>query len=191
MRIHSLIAGSAVLAALAFATSVATTASDLDGILVPCGENRMCPWVKTKAEAPKGWVEDKEWTERYQSVFFFEGGDQGKDKPVIYVRTHLANASIELGPYIADAQKQWRGSHKQTKIEPQADITRAGKPAFKVFLYKNPTVKDQAFELTAFTKDTDPSHGNATYFQQAVLIAPTQAVLDAARPAFEELLGRL
>lgn len=177
-------------AALIAATSPAP-ASELDGILEPCGDNRMCPWVKTKAEAPKGWAEDKEWTERYKAVFFFEGGDQSKDKPVLYVRTHLAEASIDLDAYIKQAQAGWKGDHKASKIEPQPGLQRDGKPAFKVFLYKNPAVKDQAFELTAFTKDTDPSHGNSTYFQQVVLVAPTRAVLDAARPAFEDLLRRL
>lgn len=165
-------------------------ASELDGILIPCGK-KMCPWVKTKAEPPKGWVEDKEWTERYQSVFFFENGDHDLTKPVIYVRSHLGEAKLSLEDYVKDAQSKWKGAHKRTSIEPQADVARDGKPTFKVFLYKNPDVKEQAFELTAFTKDTDPSHGNATYFQQAVLVAPSKKAIDAARPAFEELLGRL
>lgn len=166
-------------------------ASELDGILVPCGTNAMCPWVKTKAEPPKGWTEDKEWTERYQAVFFFEGGDQSESKPLIYVRTHLAEGEIGLDDYVKDAQAKWREQHDDSTIEPQPDVTRAGKPALKVFLYKNPSVPDQAFELTAFVKDTDPSHGNRAYFQQAVLVAPSQETLDAARPAFLELLGRL
>lgn len=174
---------------LAGAAAIAS-ASELDGILVPCGKG-MCPWVKTKAAPPEGWVEDKEWTERYQAVFFFENDDHSPEKPLIYVRSHLGEAKVSLDAYVEGAQSSWKSSHKRSKIEPEADVTRDGKPTFKVFLYKNPDVKEQAFELTAFTKDTDPSHGNATYFQQAVLVAPTMAALDAARPAFKALLGRL
>lgn len=176
---------------MATATAVPTSASDLDGILIPCGDNQMCPWVKTKAAPPAGWVEDKDWTHRYQAVFFFEGGDHSPKKPLIYVRTHLGEAGLGLDDYIKVAQSKWKAQHKDSKLDPQPDLKREGKPTFKVFLYRNPSVRDQAFELTAFTKDTDPSHGNSTYFQQAVLVAPTREAIEAARPIFEALLGRL
>jgi hypothetical protein len=190
MRIVTVLGSALMLSAVLSLAGVPVHASDLDGILVPCGKNKMCPWVKTKAEPPKGWVEDKEWTERYQAVLFFLGGDQSDDKPLIYVRTLLAEPSMGLDAYIKNAQSRWKNDHASA-IEPQPDVKRNGKPTFKVFLYKNPSVKNQAFELTAFTGDRDPSHGNRAYFQEAVLVAPNQATLAEARAAFEELLQRL
>ena len=52
-------------------------------------------------------------------------------------------------------------------------------PRFKVYLYKNPP--EQAFELTAFTKDTDAAHPVQTYFFRQCWF----------RRAFYELIGEL
>lgn len=172
------------------ATRIAA-ASELDGIMQICSGNKICSWFKTKAEPPKGWEADEEWTNRYEAVVMFKGGDQSKTAPMMYVRTHLAEKTIEIGDYIKGAQEGWLDKVKDSKITALPDVAREGKPTFKVFLYENPSVPDQAFELTAFTKDTDPSHDNATYFQQVVLVAPDKEVLESSRAAFEELLQRL
>lgn len=170
------------------------TASDLDGIIRPCGENQICAWFKTKAPPPAGWAVDEDWTERYEAVVMFADGDKSDTAPMMYVRTHVVQPSdgaTSIEDYARGAQESWLAKVQDSTIEPQPDLSREGKPPFKVFLYKNPSVPGQAFELTAFTKDQDPSHDNATYFQQVVLIAPSMDVLEQARPAFEDLLKRL
>jgi hypothetical protein len=165
--------------------------SELQGIVKICDGNKLCPEVFTKADPPKGWIEDESWTKKYRAKVMFEGGDHSRTKPIMYVRTHFGEKTLSLENYISVAQRDWKSDAPGTEIEPQADFVRNAKPAFKVYIYKNPTVADQQFELTAFTKDTDPSHGNATYFQQVVLSATTREELEHSRPAFEELLGKL
>ena len=167
-------------------------ASDLDGIVKPCGENQICAWFKTKATPPAGWAVDEDWTQRYEAVVMFHNGDTSEAAPMMYVRTHVVeDGSMSVEDYAHGAQDSWLAKVQDSTIEPQPDLNRDGKPPLKVFLYRNPSVPEQAFELTAFTKDRDPSHDNATYFQQAVLIAPSMGVLEKARPAFEDLLKRL
>lgn len=178
--------------AAAFMLGPAAPASELDGIVKPCGPNQICAWFKTRAKPPKGWAIDEDWTTQYEAVVMFKGGDKSKTAPMMYVRTHMVQTdSQSVEDYAKGAQERWLEKVKDSIIEPQPDIARAGKAAFKVFLYKNPSVPEQAFELTAFTKDTDPAHENATYFQQVVLVAPSLKTLERARAAFEDLLKRL
>lgn len=165
-------------------------ASELDGMMEMC-DKKMCPWFKTRATPPKGWIENPEWSLRYKAKVMFKDGDQSKNAPLMYVRSHPGDAALPLDDYIAVAQKRWKEELKTSSIEPQPDVVREGKPAFKVFLYKNPDVPEQALELTAFTKDTDSAHKNQTYFQQVVLVAPNKKVLGKAKAAFEALLRSL
>ncbi len=106
------------------------------------------------------------------------------------VRAHLAEA-MPLATYIKVAQERWLAKLKDSTIEPLADVPRPGTEPIKVFLYKNPSQADQAYELTAFIKDRDSKKPESIVFLQVVLAAPTQDVLDAARPAFFEMLSNL
>ena len=178
-----------VLAGVCFSFSV--RAAELDGMMEICADKKVCPWFKAKVVPPKGWVEDEAWTKHYKAVFLFRTGERGTDAPVMYVRSHPGDKALGLDAYIKNAQDKWKYVSAGSSIEARADVAVAGHPAFKVFLYKNPAVADQAFELTAFKKDTDPAHENQTYFQQVVLIAPTLDAIEAAQPAFEALLAKL
>ena len=93
--------------------------------------------------------------------------------------------------YIRVAQDRWKEKLEDSAIEVLPDLERKGKPAFKVFLCKNPAVADQAFELTAFTKDASAEHPEETYFFQAVLSSPSKEELERIKSAFYELLGNL
>ncbi|CAN0508632.1 unnamed protein product, partial [Phaeothamnion confervicola] len=131
-------------------------AAQLKGYAWICPEKKeMCYWHKAVVAPPKGWTEDEAWTQRYKSLMMFPNGDRSRSKPVMYVRAHAGDKDLGIDAYIAVAQERWMKKVTDSTIEPLADFPRAGKPAFKVFLYKNPSQADQAFELTAFLKDTD------------------------------------
>jgi hypothetical protein len=170
----------------------AAGAARLKGYTHTCREAKeQCVWHKAVVTPPKGWIEDKAWTERYQRLMLFENGDKGQDKPVMYLRAHIGDESLALEDYIKVAQKRWQEDLENSSIEALPDLKRKGKPAFKMYLYKNPTVPDQAFELTAFTKDVDAEHPEETFFFQAVLSSPNKEELERAKAAFYELLRNL
>ena len=168
------------------------SAADLKGYATPCPEKQqICVWFKPVAVLPKGWTEDEEWSYRYKALFLFQNGDRSTDKPVMYVHLRGAKKNETLEQFIEEAQKAWKGQKKGSTIEKLADFERGNKPSFKVFLYKNPSVPEQAFELTAFMQDQDSANPSRTYFFEAVLICPNKEELERAKPAFYELIASL
>lgn len=183
-----------VLGALFWTAMSATSAvaARLQGYMWFCTDKKeMCWWHKAVVAPPKGWIEDEAWTKRYKAVVLFQNGDKSRSKPVMYVRAHSGDKDLALDKYISVAQERWSRKVPDSVIEPLADFERAGKPGLKVFLYKNPSQPEQAFELTAFMKDVDVTHPQQTYFFQVVLASPTMQALEGAKPAFYELLGNL
>lgn len=167
-------------------------AAELKGYVWICPEKKeMCYWHKAVVAPPKGWAEDESWTQRYKAVVMFPNGDKSRSKPVMYVRAHAGDKDLSIDTYVRVAQERWQKKVTDNTIEPLADLPRAGKPTFKVYLYKNPSQPDQAFELTAFMKDTDNAHPEQPYFFQVVLSAPNKVLLDKAKAAFYDVLGRL
>lgn len=166
------------------------SAAKLQGHLEMC-DKQLCPWYESLAELPKGWEKDDQWTRRYKAVFMFPGGDHGKDVPVMYVRAHQGEPALDLDEYVKGAQDKWKAKARGAKIEKLDDLVREGKPTLKVYYYRNPSVADQGYELTAFMKDTSPDYKNATFFFQVVLSAPSKKELEKAKPAFLELLKGL
>lgn len=152
--------------------------------------NQFSAWYKPLVKPPTGWIENEEWTQRYERLVLFENGDMSRDKPIMYVRAHLAD-DMPLDLYIKGAQKGWLKRLKDSTVEPLPDLERPGKPLIKMFLYKNPSQADQAFELTAFVKDCDTKKPANTVFLQVVMAAPSMAEIERARPAFLELLHSL
>lgn len=182
----------AIFALSCAAFSGAYAAAHLKGYARNCIEaNELCVWHKAVVAPPKGWIEDEGWTARYQRLTLFENGDKSPDKPLIYLRAHRGDNALVLEDYIRVAQKRWRENAVKSSIEALPDFERKGKPAFKMYLYKNPAIPDQAFELTAFTKDVDAEHPQETYFFLAVLSSPSMEEVERAKPAFYELLSNL
>lgn len=179
-------------AAGGFAGTQVSQSAELKGFVYQCPERQgMCFWHKAVFDPPKGWLENEAWTNRYKAAVLFPKGDQSRDKPMMYVRAHHGDKDQTIENYAAGAQERWRTKVADTVIEPLPDVERPGKPTIKVFLYKNPSTPDQAFELTAFMKDIDAKNPGETYFFQAVLIAPNAKVLEKAKPAFMDVLKRL
>ncbi len=182
----------AILALSSGAVPDAAAAAQIKGYARNCPEkNELCVWHKAVVTPPKGWIEDETWTQRYRRIAFFENGEQSSAKPVMYLRAHRGDKSLALEDYIKVAQKRWKEKLENSSIEALPDFERKGKPSFKVFLYNNPAVADQAFELTAFTKDADAEHPQETYFFQAVLSSPSKEELERTKAAFYELLSNL
>lgn len=189
----SLSVASALLAALATATS--TPAAELKGFVYPCPEKQsLCYWHKVVVAPPKGWQENQSWSERYRSLVLFPNGQTSRSHPMLYIRAHHGDAEQSLEAYIKTAQDRWKQRLPDSTIEPRSDLERTGKPTIKLFLYRNPSVPDQPFELTAFMKDNNSAAGanpKDMYFFQGVLVAPSMQELDKATPAFLDVLRRL
>jgi hypothetical protein len=175
-----------------FLESSGAIAARLQGYMWLCQDQKeTCWWHKAVVSPPKGWIEDTAWTQRYRAAVFFQNGDKARNKPLMYVRAHNGDKEQDLEGYIRVAQERWAKRLPDSTIEPLADVERGAKPTFKIFLYRNPSQPEQAFELTAFMKDVDDAHQGQTYFFQVVLAAPSLTVLENAKPAFFELLGNL
>lgn len=185
--------------AIALLTLVATQilsmpvqAATIKGIAEQCAEKKqICFWHKAVVTPPKGWIEDPQWTLRYKAMTMFENGDQSESKPLMYLRTHAGEKELSLDEYVRVAQERWTKRVPDSKIEPLADFVRPGKPVIKVFLYKNPSVENQEFELTAFMKDVDSAHPDQTYFFQAVVVSSSREEIEKAKKSFYELLGNM
>src|SRR5262249_24585519 len=104
---------------------------------------------------------------------------------------HHGEKDLNLDKYVAVAQERWKKHLPDSTIEALPDRERNGKPTFKVYLYKNPSQTDQAFELTGFTKDVDEANPQNTFFFQIVLSSPSMAELEKAKAAFYDVLDRM
>lgn len=175
--------------------STSTQSAELKGYIYKCPDSpTMCYWHKAVVAPPTGWMENEPWTQRHRALTLLPNGENRRDLPLIYVRAHHGDKEQDLASYISIAQERWKKRQPDSTIEPLPDLERAGKPTLKMFLYKNPSIPEQAFELTAFMKDNNsaPDTNPADmYFFQAVLISPSMTELEKARPAFLELLRRL
>lgn len=165
-------------------------ATRIQGHLVDCG-GKMCPWFQAIVDAPKGWGLDKDESLRHRVAIYFPEGPDDPAKGVMYIKAAREWEKQPLDGFIAGAQEEWLKVNPTSKVERLEDVRRDGKPAIQLYLYRNPSQPRQAFELTAFVKISDNSYQEANYFLQAVLSAPSMQAIDAARPAFMELLQRL
>lgn len=183
------------LLAMVLLTGGPGAAAELKGYAWVCGEDkgakRLCHWHKTVVAPPKGWIENEAWTQRYKAVVMFPKDGQSTSDPIMYVRAHSGDGATDIDGYIKVAQERWQKKLPDSTIEPLADLTRKGRPTFKVFLYRNPSQPDQAFELTAFTKDVSKDYPDQSFFFQVVLAAPSMAKLEKAKAAFYDVLGRI
>jgi hypothetical protein len=176
---------------LSCAAACYVSAAELKFYGVVCPEKQqICVWPKAVVTPPKGWIE-ADWSDRYKQLVLFENGDRSTDKPLIYLRTVFSGKNETLGKYIEAVEKSWKQMSRDSAIERLADFERKNKPAFKVFLYRNPSNPEQAFELTAFTQDVDAANPKRTYNFQAVLVSPDKKELERTKAAFYELLANL
>src|SRR5271166_213582 len=137
---------SVLMSILSLTAAFHTNAAELKGYAIPCPEtHQICFWLKPVVVPPKGWIEDEDWSFRYQALFLFENGDHGTDKPVMYLHTRGPRKGETLEQFIEEHQTDWRESQKNRTIEKLADFERKNKPSFKVFLYRNPGNPEQAF----------------------------------------------
>jgi hypothetical protein len=145
---------------------------------------------------PKGWIEAEDWSYRYKSLVLFENGDRSADKPMMYLQVEPAWKDETLEKFIENVEKKWKSGNRDSTIVRLADFERKNKPSFKVFLYRNPSNPEQAFELTAFTQDVDAArldarHPERIYDIQGVLVSPDKEGLERTKAAFYELLANL
>jgi hypothetical protein len=192
--IRALVRRSVLTLVLGSAAAFHVSAAELKGYgaVGRCPEKQqICFWVKAVVTPPKGWIEDEDWGFRYRNLFLFENGDQSTNKPLMYLQAQPAGKDDTLEKYIENVEKSWKASNPDNTIERLADFERKNKPAFKVFLYRNPSNPEQAFELTAFTRDVDAANPERTYTFQAVLVSPDEKELERTKAAFYELLANL
>jgi hypothetical protein len=155
-----------------------------------CGD-KVCPWFQAVVDPPEGWMVSDEIGQANQITVLLPKGEPDPAKPFIYVRTSYDSNNQPLQAFIAVEQKQWRQDVPDSIIEPLNSFAREGKPAFLIYLYKNPSRPRQAFELVAFTKDVDPTRKDQRFFFQVVLAAPSMWVLEASKAAFYLVLRRV
>ena len=103
------------LMAVCFLAGSSAIAAELQGYAWVCKEKKeVCFWHKAVFDPPKGWIEDKSWTARYQAVVLFPDGKNDKSKPVIYIRTHYGEKDLAL-------ECQERRTRRRTQRAPQRD----------------------------------------------------------------------
>jgi hypothetical protein len=182
---------SALAASVMLTVSVVPALAEIQKRASMCPGQKMCFWLKAVVAAPAGWREDEAYgNASFLTTFLPDKAQLGPDAPLIYVQVSLHQDNQTLDQNIAQNQSLWRKSEPKAKITALADVARGGdRLPFKVFLYENPTHPKQAFEMLAFTLETQPDGSH--YIITVVDTASSRTAIDGSRDAYMAVLAGL
>lgn len=184
-----------VIAAGALAALLAVTAAqaDVKKFMNICGSSdqgvRLCPSFAIALTPPSGWEEEKQASKQNGVQMLVPRGKSFNNaEALIYVKvSHHADKSQPLADFARVSQERWRSAVPDARITPLPELRRdAGKQAFLVFQYENPSRAQQAHEIVAFGLDNDPE-GNE-YVLMVVMTGRSKKALEQADKPYKAFL---
>lgn len=175
-------------AALAVMGAVHPAAAEVQKFMNPC-DSGLCAFFRASTTVPDGWAEDAEATRELRVQMLLPKGQDFEDAPAkIYTLVRYnAGGKLQVADIVKDTYVDWRRRAKTAKPEKLADIVRAdGKPMFVSHRFEAPRLKEQGFERTSITTDTDKD-GN-TFFVIVVLSANSRDAFVKAEGAYNSML---
>lgn len=166
-------------------------AANIERFLTMCENKQLCPWFLAVVKVPKGWRLLKEESKESKVQMLLPKGEPNPEQPLIYIKARHDPDNQDVEDFATRSQKLWLEKLPDSTVERLADFEREAKPKFLVYMYRNPSQPSQAFELTAFTRDSDSEHPEEHYVFQAVLTASSMQAVEEAKAAFFEVLQSL
>ena len=159
--------------------------AEIEGIMQQC-EMKLCLHYHASITVPEGWEENKEASRELGVQMLLPKGKDFDAAPAkIYALVRSDNKQVS--DVVRQAYKDWHERAKNGKVEKLAAVDRAnGKPAFERHQFDAPKVKEQGFEITSLTTDTDKS--GKTYVVVLCLTANTREALKSAEAAYLSIL---
>lgn len=148
----------------------------------------LCPYFHASTTVPEGWAEHKEASAELKVQMLVPKDKTFDDAPAkIYTLVRYNPEKKPLAEIVRTTYQDWRERDKNAKVAKLADVPGAGgKAVFERHSFEAPKQKEQGFELTSLTVDTDKD-GNS-YFVAVVLSANSKAELNAAEAAYLSIL---
>ena len=175
-------------AALALIGMAHPAAAEIEKFMNPC-DGGVCAFFRASTTVPEGWAEHAEATRELRVQMLLPKGQDFDDAPAkIYTLVRYnAGRKLQVADIVKDTYADWRRRAKAAKPEKLADIIRAeGKPAFVSHRFEAPRLKEQGFERTSITTDTDKD-GNS-FFVIVVLSANSRDAFVKAEGAYNSIL---
>jgi hypothetical protein len=167
-------------------------AAEIEKFMNPC-DGGVCAFVRASTTVPEGWAEHAEATRELRVQMLLPKGQDFDEAPAkIYTLVRYnAGRKLQVADIVKDTYADWRSRAKAAKLaatpEKLADIARAdGKPAFVSHRFEAPRLKEQGFERTSITTDTDKD-GNS-FFVIVVLSANSRDAFVKAEGAYNSIL---
>lgn len=179
-------------AVLAVTSAVNPAAAEIEKFMNPC-DSGVCAFFRAPTTVPDGWVEDAEATRELRVQMLLPKGQDFEAAPAkIYTLVRYnAGGKLQVADIVKDTYADWRRraqvAKSAAKPEKLADIARAdGKPGFVSHRFEAPRLKEQGFERTSITTDTDKD-GNS-FFVIVVLSANSRDAFVRAEGAYNSIL---
>lgn len=163
-------------------------AAEIEKFMNPC-DSGVCAFFRASTTVPDGWVEDAEATRELRVQMLLPKGQDFDEAPAkIYTLVRYnAGRKLQVADIVKDTYADWGRRAKAAKPEKLADVARAdGKPAFVSHRFEAPRLKEQGFERTSITTDTDKD-GNS-FFVIVVLSANSRDAFVRAEGAYNSIL---
>lgn len=163
-------------------------AAEIEKFMNPC-DGGVCAFFRASTTVPDGWVEDAEATRELRVQMLLPKGQDFDEAPAkIYTLVRYnAGRKLQVADIVKDTYADWGRRAKAAKPEKLADVARAdGKPAFVSHRFEAPRLKEQGFERTSITTDTDKD-GNS-FFVIVVLSANSRDAFVRAEGAYNSIL---
>ena len=178
-------------AAFAAAVVLSSTSghAEVQKIMNLC-DGKLCPFFKLVLTPPRGWVIEKEATNKNKvQMLVPEGKNFRNAEPLIYVKVSWhRDKQQSLADFARISNEHWQAGAGDARISELAPVERAnGKPAFLRFAYETPSKAQQAFEIVSFGLDSD-NDGNE-FVLMVGMTGSSKAPLDRANKDYVSLLA--
>ncbi len=181
-----------LLAAL-FATTLmfcgAGARAEVQKFLKPCGGQKLCPSFRLLMTPPDGWMLDVEATkENNVQMMVPKGKTFANAEPLMYVQVfYHRDKQQTLDDFARVSNERWLAASAKSKITALPAVAREnGKPGFLRYLYENPAIAQQAYEIGAFGIDGDKD-GNE-FVLDVVMSGSSKKALDRAEKDYVAFL---
>jgi hypothetical protein len=173
----------------AFVFCGATAHAEVQKFLNPCGGQQLCPSFRLIMTPPDGWVLDAEATKKNNVQMMVPKGETfANAEPVMYVQVfYHRDKQQTLDDFARVSNERWLAASAKSKITALPAVARGnGKPGFLRYLYENPAMAQQAYEIGAFGIDGDKD-GNE-FVLDVVMSGSSKKALDRAEKDYVAFL---
>lgn len=175
----------AVLIIVTFAT--APLHASVNKIMLIC-ETGVCPYFEASLLAPDGWEVDKTASQAYRTRFLVEEGKTFHNSSAVIYAKAVWNGDSKLLQELIDGHiNDWQQRNLGTEVQFLEKIENAYLDEFELFVFENPELTSQPYEIVAFAMDFD-DEGNE-YWLTVVLTGKTKEDVQKYKKVYSTILS--